>query len=98
MLAQRCEEIGRDPKTLTTSAFLSVVPVEATADTAAVRVGLTPYMQQFAVIGTPEQVAEHVAEKILPTGVGGLALNMPFSGHVPGTVRAVGEALAPLLT
>jgi alkanesulfonate monooxygenase SsuD/methylene tetrahydromethanopterin reductase-like flavin-dependent oxidoreductase (luciferase family) len=54
-------------------------------------------MQEFALIGTPEQIAEHVAEKILPQGIGGLVVNMPFSGHEPGTVQAFGQALAPLV-
>jgi hypothetical protein len=40
---------------------------------------------------------EHVAERVLPHGVGGLIVNMPFSGHVPGTVQAIGQALAPLV-
>jgi alkanesulfonate monooxygenase SsuD/methylene tetrahydromethanopterin reductase-like flavin-dependent oxidoreductase (luciferase family) len=62
-----------------------------------VRAGLTPYMQEFALVGTPEQIAEHVAEKVLPQGIGGLVFNMPFSGHVPGTVQAIGQTLTPLV-
>jgi alkanesulfonate monooxygenase SsuD/methylene tetrahydromethanopterin reductase-like flavin-dependent oxidoreductase (luciferase family) len=54
-------------------------------------------MQEFALVGTPEQIAEQVAEKVLPQGVGGLIVNMPFSGHVPGTVQAIGQILAPLI-
>jgi alkanesulfonate monooxygenase SsuD/methylene tetrahydromethanopterin reductase-like flavin-dependent oxidoreductase (luciferase family) len=60
-----------------------------------VRAGPTPYMQESALIGTPEQVAEHVAEKVLPQGIGGLVINMPFSGHEPGTVQVIGQARAP---
>ena len=97
VLAQRCEEIGRDPKSLTTSFLISAIPVDGHADERRVRARLTPYMQQFAVVGTPDQIAEHVVEKVLPQGVDGLIVNMPFSGHVPGTVRAIGEALAPLI-
>jgi F420-dependent oxidoreductase-like protein len=97
VLARRCEEIGRDPKSLTTSYLISAVPVDSHADVRQVRAGLTPYMQEFALIGTPEQIAEHVAEKILPQGIGGLVVNMPFSGHEPGTVQAFGQALAPLV-
>jgi alkanesulfonate monooxygenase SsuD/methylene tetrahydromethanopterin reductase-like flavin-dependent oxidoreductase (luciferase family) len=97
VLAQRCEEIGRDPTSLTTSFLVSVVPVDSHADVRQVRAGLTPYMQEFALVGTPDQIAEHVAEKVLPQGVGGLIVNMPFSGHVPGTVQAIGQAFAPLV-
>lgn len=97
VLAQRCEQIGRDPQSLATSFLVSAVPVDSEADVAAVRAGLTPYMQAFAVIGTPERIAEHVAEKVLPGGVGGVIINMPFSGHIPGAVRAMGEALSPLV-
>jgi F420-dependent oxidoreductase-like protein len=98
VLAERCEEIDRDPATLATSFLISAVPVDSQTDAAEVRAGLTPYMQEFAVIGTPEQIAAHAAEKILPSGVGGIVVNMPFSGHEPGTVTAVGKALAPLVS
>jgi len=97
VLAQRCEEIGRDPQTLTTSFLASAVPVDSSADVRQVRAGLTPYMQEFALVGTPEQIAEHVAEKVLPQGIGGLIVNMPFNGHIPGTVQAIGQALTPLV-
>jgi F420-dependent oxidoreductase-like protein len=97
VLAQRCEEIGRDPKSLTTSFLVSAEPVDSQADVPRVRAGLTPYMQEHAVIGTPGQIAEHVAEKVVSQGVGGVIINMPFSGHLPGTVQAIGEALAPVV-
>jgi alkanesulfonate monooxygenase SsuD/methylene tetrahydromethanopterin reductase-like flavin-dependent oxidoreductase (luciferase family) len=73
------------------------VPVDSEADVGQVRAGFTPYMQEFALVGTAEQIAEHVAEKVLPQGIGGLIINMPFSGHLPGTVEAIGQALAPLV-
>ena len=41
---------------------------------------------------------ETLAGKVLSQGVGGLIVNMPFSGHVPGTVTAIGPELAPLLS
>ena len=97
VLAQRCEEIGRDPKSLATSFLVSAVPVESHADAGHVRAGLTPYMREHAVIGTPDRIAEHVAEKVMSQGVGGVILNMPFSGHIPGTVQAIGNALAPVV-
>jgi alkanesulfonate monooxygenase SsuD/methylene tetrahydromethanopterin reductase-like flavin-dependent oxidoreductase (luciferase family) len=97
VITKRCEEIGRDPNSLATSFLISVVPVDSHADVRQVRAGLTPYMQEFAIVGTPEQIADHVAEKVLPHGVGGLIVNMPFSGHVPGTVQAIGQALAPFV-
>jgi F420-dependent oxidoreductase-like protein len=97
VLGQRCEEIGRDPQTLTTSFLVSAIPVDSGADVSQVRGGLTPYMQQFAVVGTPEQIAEHVAEKVLSQGIGGVVINMPFSGHIPGTIDALGQALSPLV-
>lgn len=97
VLAERCEEIGRDPATLTTSFLISAVPVDSGADPREVRAGLTPYMQENALVGTPDQIATQVAEKVLPHGVGGLIVNMPFTGHVPGTVQAIGKALGPLV-
>jgi F420-dependent oxidoreductase-like protein len=97
VLAQRCQDIGRDPESLTTSYLVSAIPVDSHSDIRHLRAGLTPYMQANAVIGTPEQIAENVAEKVLPHGIGGLIINMPFSGHISGTVEAVGQALAPLV-
>ena len=97
MAAQRCEEIGCDPETLTTSFLVSAVPVDSHADLRQVRAGLTPYMQEFALGGALHKIAEHVAEKVLPQGIGGLIVNMPFRGHVPGTVQAIGQALTPLV-
>ncbi|MFC5379448.1 LLM class F420-dependent oxidoreductase [Aquipuribacter nitratireducens] len=97
VLAQRCEEAGRDPATLATSFLVSAVPVEAARDVARVRADLTPYMQEFALVGTPEHIAGRVAEEVLGRGVGGVVVNLPTTGHVRGTVRAVAEALLPVL-
>ena len=97
VLAQRCAEIGRDPNTLTTSFLISAVPVDSHDDARQVRAGLTPYMKENALVGTPDQIAEQVAEKVLPHGIGGLIINMPFSGHVPGTVQAIGQTLGRLV-
>jgi alkanesulfonate monooxygenase SsuD/methylene tetrahydromethanopterin reductase-like flavin-dependent oxidoreductase (luciferase family) len=97
VLGQRCEEIGRDPQSLTTSFLVSAVPVDSRTDPERVRAALTPYLKENAVIGTPGEIAEQVAAKVVSQGVGGLIVNMPFSGHIPGTVQAVGQALAPLV-
>jgi alkanesulfonate monooxygenase SsuD/methylene tetrahydromethanopterin reductase-like flavin-dependent oxidoreductase (luciferase family) len=53
VLTRRCEEIGRDPKSLTTSFLVSAVPVDSHADVRQVRAGLTPYMREFALVAPP---------------------------------------------
>jgi F420-dependent oxidoreductase-like protein len=91
-LKQRCAEVGRDPATLETSALLTVLLDENLnpADIPAER-------SDRMVAGGPEQIAEQIQAKVLAAGIGGVTLNLPLHGHVPGNITKVGEALKPLL-
>lgn len=97
VLAQRAEEIDRDPATLKTSYLASVMLVEtaAEADAALARVPEARRGQVF--VGTADQIAERIHETVLAAGVDGLIVNAPINGHVPGVVSALGAALAPLV-
>lgn len=95
VVKERCEEIGRDPATLETSALvIAIIDENVTADV------IPDDFKQQAVFGSPEQVAEQIKTKILDAGVDGVILSpvTSLSGYQPGGVTAVGELLKPLVT
>jgi F420-dependent oxidoreductase-like protein len=96
-LRQRCEEEGRDPATLPTSLLASVVLAESPEQAAALREQVPPERRDRVFLGAVEQVAEDLKANALDQGIDGLTINMPYNGHVPGAVAAVGAALKPLV-
>jgi len=50
-----------------------------------------------AFVGTPDQVAEQIQEKVLGAGIDGITINLIRNGHRPGVVSRVGAALKPLV-
>ncbi len=86
VLAQRCEEVDRDPATLETSVLVSVVVGDKVSQDLAPR-----EMTGRMVIGTPEQVAEQIKTRVIDVGIDGVIINMP--GYVPGAITEVGAAL-----
>ncbi|TDO51667.1 hypothetical protein EV643_103406 [Kribbella sp. VKM Ac-2527] len=58
---------------------------------------MTDYMRQFAFIGTPKQIAEHISDNILGHGIDGIVINLPVNGHEPGVVTEMGRVLSPIL-
>jgi hypothetical protein len=51
-------------------------------------------------LGTVDEVAEQVHEKVLGagiTGITGITINLVRNGHRPGVVSQVGAALTPLV-
>ncbi|KNX38278.1 LLM class F420-dependent oxidoreductase [Luteipulveratus halotolerans] len=105
-LAQRCDELGRDRSTLATSYLASVWMAETTdearalQETQARKLGLDIEQvrasgRQF--VGTPDEVAGQLKEKVLDPGVDGIIINMIGNGHVPGVVTMAAEALKPLV-
>lgn len=110
-LAERCAEIGRDRSTLETSFLTSVIidedgdkareqqraylrarGVDPDSDNPAVRSAMA---RQF--VGTPDEVAAGIKERILDPGVDGIIVNMPVTGHTPGAVTLAAKTLAPLV-
>jgi alkanesulfonate monooxygenase SsuD/methylene tetrahydromethanopterin reductase-like flavin-dependent oxidoreductase (luciferase family) len=110
-LAERCAEIGRDRSTLETSFLTSVIidedgdkareqqraylrarGVDPDSDNPAVRSAMA---RQF--VGTPDEVAAGIKERVLDPGVDGIIVNMPVTGHTPGAVTLAAKTLAPLV-
>lgn len=83
-----CEDIGRDPASLQTSALV----------TAMVDDGLTVEQlgrrADHVVGGSPARIAEQIQAKVLDAGIDGVAVNL--HRYQPGAITALGEALKPL--
>ena len=84
-LAKRCDEIGRDPKTLETSTLLTVL-VDDDAK---------PDERGRMLAGSVEYIAEQVQQKVLDAGIDGVIINMPV--YTPGVITAVAEVLRPVV-
>ncbi|MGM7648255.1 LLM class F420-dependent oxidoreductase [Nocardia sp. JW2] len=112
-LRQRCAEVDRDPATLETSFLAFVIADEdgdrarkIQADMMS-QVGIdVPSMSEAErresvvdrqFVGTPDDVAEQIKDRVLDQGIDGVIVNMVANGHEPGMVEAVGRALLPLV-
>jgi F420-dependent oxidoreductase-like protein len=88
-LARRCDEAGRDRSTLETSVLLTAVPDPNFTD------DMVPEaMRGRMVVGSPERIAERLADGVVAAGVDGVILNVPR--YVPGSVARLGAALRPV--
>ncbi|WP_280219916.1 LLM class F420-dependent oxidoreductase [Nocardia neocaledoniensis] len=112
-LHQRCAEVDRDPATLETSFLAFVIADEdgdrarklqsdmlarAGVDLSALsaeEIRNSPADRQF--VGTPDEVAEQIQQRVLDHGVDGVIVNMIANGHEPGVIEAAGRALKPLV-
>lgn len=97
VLKQRCEEIGRDPATLATSYLVMGIVGETEQEVKELGEIVPEDRRARTFLGTPEQVAEQLHEKVLGAGIGGLTINLIRNGHRPGFVTRVGAALKPLV-
>ena len=89
-LARRCDEVDRDRSTLETSVLLTAIPDPAFTDDM-----IPPAMRGRVVVGSPDRIAEVVKTSVIDAGVDGVILNIP--NHRPGSITAVGEALAGVI-
>ena len=94
VVKRSCDELGRDPATLETSALVTAFVDE--------NVGADAIPAEFAqrtAVGSAKRVAEQIREKVLDAGVNGVIMNMPTNvqGYVPGLITAVAEELKPLM-
>ena len=89
-LAQRCEEVDRDPATLETSVLVSVVAGEGVTEDV-----IPPAMAGRMVAGTAEQVAERLKTQVFDAGVDGVIINMPGASRARSPGR---RGAAPALT
>jgi len=109
-LAEHCQQLGRDRSEITVSHLCSVLIAEthdqAMADAMAyfTHRGLDPTAMSdeerdgllaLFVFGDPDAVAEQLAAR-LASGLDGLTINMPASGHIPGRVELLGQTAARL--
>lgn len=97
VLKQRCEEIGRDPATLATSYLVMGMVGENEQEAKELGETIPEDRRNRAFLGTPEQVAEQLHEKVLGAGIDGITINLIRNGHRPGVVASVGAALKPLV-
>ncbi|MBG0564399.1 LLM class F420-dependent oxidoreductase [Actinoplanes aureus] len=98
VLRQRCEEIGRDPATLETSFLAMGMVGETEAEAKELADSIPEDRRNRAFLGTPDQVAEQLQERVLAAGIDGICINLPRTGYRPGVVAQVGAALKPLVT
>jgi F420-dependent oxidoreductase-like protein len=97
VLRQRCEEIGRDPATLATSYLVMGLVGETEQEAKEFGESVPEDRRNRAFVGTAEQVAEQIQEKVLGAGIDGITINLVRNGYRPGVVTSVGEALKPLV-
>jgi F420-dependent oxidoreductase-like protein len=111
-LAERCAEVGRDRAEIETS-FLATVVIDEDGDKARAarrehlrRNGvdldaLDPdrrrSVESRTFVGTPDDVAAGLQERVLDSGVDGLIVNMIANGHEPGIVELAGTTLRTLV-
>jgi F420-dependent oxidoreductase-like protein len=98
VLRERCEEIGRDPATLKTSYLAMGMVGETEQEAKELGESIPEDRRNRAFLGTAEQVAEQLRERVLGAGIEGLTINLIRNGHRPGMVTRVGEALKPLVS
>ncbi|MEU4427795.1 LLM class F420-dependent oxidoreductase [Actinoplanes sp. NPDC024001] len=97
VLRQRCEEIGRDPATLATSFLAMGMVGETEAEAKELADSIPEDRRNRAFLGTAEQVAEQLQERVLDAGIQGICINLPRTGYRPGVVTQVAAALKPLV-
>jgi F420-dependent oxidoreductase-like protein len=86
-----CEQIGRDPATLETTALLTAV-VAASVSTAQIR----DARGKMTVVGTAEMIAEQVQTNVLDAGIGGVILHV--ANYTPGVLQDLADALSSRIT
>ncbi|MFI1991746.1 LLM class F420-dependent oxidoreductase [Actinoplanes sp. NPDC020271] len=97
VLRERCEEVGRDPSTLATSFLVMGMVGETEQEVKELGATIPEDRRNRAFLGTAEQVAEQLHEKVIGAGIDGITINLVRNGHRPGLVTKVAEALKPIV-
>ncbi|GAA4603973.1 F420-dependent oxidoreductase-like protein [Actinoplanes octamycinicus] len=97
VLRERCAEIDRDPATLATSYLVMGMVGEDEAEVKELAASIPEDRRNRAFLGTAEQVAEQLHEKVIGAGIDGITINLIRNGHRPGLVSQVAEALKPIV-
>jgi F420-dependent oxidoreductase-like protein len=96
VLRERCEEIGRDPATMATSFLVMGMVGENEQEAKQLAEAIPEDRRNRAFVGTAEQVAEQLQEKVLAAGIDGITINLVRNGHKPGMISRVGAVLKDL--
>ena len=93
VIRRACEEIGRDPATLETSAFvIALVDEGATEDM------ISEDMRANMMVGSAERIAAEITSRVFDVGVDGVILSpVTLGGYRPGQATALAEALKPMI-
>jgi F420-dependent oxidoreductase-like protein len=99
VLGRHCEDVGRDPAQITKTSMMSIAIAETDAavkaKVEALRAsGLPPERIAATVVGTPEQILEHV-HAFRDAGIEGVTFSMP-DVHDTDAVTLAGQTLAPV--
>ncbi|GIF13827.1 LLM class F420-dependent oxidoreductase [Actinoplanes teichomyceticus] len=97
VLRERCAEIGRDPATLATSYLVMGMVGENEQELRELGETIPEDRRNRSFLGTPEQVAEQLHEKVIGAGIDGITINLIRNGHRPGLITRVAEALKPIV-
>ncbi|MFI5491867.1 LLM class F420-dependent oxidoreductase [Actinoplanes sp. NPDC051859] len=97
VLRERCEEIGRDPATLATSYLAMGLVGETEQEVKEIGQEIPEDRRNRVFLGTPEQVADQLHDRVIKAGIDGITINLIRTGHRPGMVTTVGTALKPLV-
>ncbi|BBY46770.1 LLM class F420-dependent oxidoreductase (plasmid) [Mycolicibacterium arabiense] len=92
VLSRRCEEVGRDPATLETSALVGV-HLDGVGEPAAIPAG----MEGLMITGTADQIAERLRTGVLDVGITSIVIHAANQGHLPGVITSLGEALGAVI-
>lgn len=100
VLAQHCNNVGRDRSEITMSKMVNVciAPTTKEAEDDLTHIGkfkgwsneVIEMVKNRMVFGDPDTVGERLVE-IVSKGLDGITINMPPNGHVPGRVALCGE-------
>lgn len=111
VLAQHCEEVGRDRKEITVSLLANacVAPTHELAeseadaflrargiDLASLSTEDAGAIRAMITLGDPDEVAEIFAARLVD-GVDGFTVNAPANGHIEGRVALLGEVLSKVV-
>ena len=108
VLVEHCEAAGRDPATLNKTWLASAVVGSTATEAEAARdavlaarglrwadldAGVRQALTSRMLVGTPESIAEEVADAAIAKGLDGVILNFPANGADADAVAAAGSAV-----
>jgi len=111
-LNRHCEDLGRDPATITKTWLGSVVLAGSVSEAEEIRNeflaqrgidwnalpdAMRANIEASLVVGDPDLLATFVRDRILAAGLDGVIVNLPANGHDLDAVRLAGETLRKVI-